>query len=153
MELNNQISDDIMLKNISKMLPGSGSSLSFLGIRYWFYCFFSACHIDPRELDVVTITLRSDPRSFTDSELTTIREQIALLLHQQGSVNININIDDVMVEPKSGIGLSLFYLLVQEFIFGFCLLQAILARFCNFLPPSNRKMVGGLCQEQKWLLY
>ena len=71
---------------------------------------------------MVTITLRSDPRSFTDSELTTIREQIALLLHQQGSVNININIDDVMVEPKSGIGLSLFYLLVQEFIFGFCLL-------------------------------
>ncbi|XP_046464140.1 dyslexia-associated protein KIAA0319-like protein [Daphnia pulex] len=59
-------------------------------------------HSNPRELDVVTITLRSDPRSFTDSELTTIREQIALLLHQQGSVNININIDDVMVEPKSG---------------------------------------------------
>ena len=102
---------------------------------------------------MVTITLRSDPRSFTDSELTTIREQIALLLHQQGSVNININIDDVMGEPKSGTGLSLFYLLAPEFIFGFCLLQAILARFCNFLPPSNRKMVGGLCQEQKWLLY
>jgi hypothetical protein len=57
---------------------------------------------------VVTITLRSDPRSFTDSELTTIREQIALLLHQQGSVNININIDDVMVEPKSGIVFLIF---------------------------------------------
>nr|CAH0113255.1 unnamed protein product [Daphnia galeata] len=60
-------------------------------------------HSNPRELDVVAIiTLRSDPRSFTDRELTAIREQIALLLHQQGSVNININIDDVMVEPKSG---------------------------------------------------
>lgn len=58
-------------------------------------------HSNPRELDVVTITLKSDPRSFTDSELSTIREQIALLLHQQGSINININIDDVMVEPKS----------------------------------------------------
>nr|CAH0104634.1 unnamed protein product [Daphnia galeata] len=59
-------------------------------------------HSNPRELDVVAIiTLRSDPRSFTDRELTAIREQIALLLHQQGSVNININIDDVMVEPKS----------------------------------------------------
>lgn len=58
--------------------------------------------LDPRELDVVTITLKSDPRSFTENELTTIRDQIALLLHQQGSVNININIDDVMVEPKSG---------------------------------------------------
>nr|CAG4650724.1 EOG090X00QS [Simocephalus serrulatus] len=59
-------------------------------------------HSNPRELDVVTITLKSDPRSFTESELATIRDQIALLLHQQGSVNININIDDVMVEPKSG---------------------------------------------------
>nr|CAH0113256.1 unnamed protein product [Daphnia galeata] len=59
-------------------------------------------HSNPRELDVVAITLRSDPRSFTDRELTAIREQIALLLHQQGSVNININIDDVMIEPKSG---------------------------------------------------
>ena len=46
MELNNQISDDIMLKNISKMLPGSGSSLSFLGIRYWFYCFFIQYYSD-----------------------------------------------------------------------------------------------------------
>nr|CAH0104636.1 unnamed protein product [Daphnia galeata] len=61
-------------------------------------------HSNPRELDVVAITLRSDPRSFTDRELTAIREQIALLLHQQGSVNININIDDVMIEPKSGHG-------------------------------------------------
>ncbi len=58
--------------------------------------------LDPRELDTVTITLKSDPRSFTENELATIREQIALLLHQQGSINININIDDVMVEPKSG---------------------------------------------------
>lgn len=57
---------------------------------------------DPRELDVVTMTLKSDPRSFTESELNTIRDQIALLLHQQGSVNININIGDIVVEPKSG---------------------------------------------------
>nr|CAG4636763.1 EOG090X00QS [Ceriodaphnia reticulata] len=59
-------------------------------------------HSNPRELDTVVITLKSDPRSFTENELTTIREQIALLLHQQGSINININIDDVMVEPKAG---------------------------------------------------
>lgn len=77
------------------MLPG--------GLFLWHvFILFFLFYADPRELDVVTITLRSDPRSFTDSELTTIREQIALLLHQQGSINININIDDVMVEPKSG---------------------------------------------------
>lgn len=57
---------------------------------------------DPRELDVVTISLRSDPRTFTENELTTIREQLALLLHQQGSTEINVNIDDVVIEPKSG---------------------------------------------------
>lgn len=72
-----------------------------LVLKARFHCFLGF-YADPRELDVVTITLKSDPRSFTDSELSTIREQIALLLHQQGSINININIDDVMVEPKSG---------------------------------------------------
>ena len=100
-------------------------------------------HIDPRELDVVAIiTLRSDPRSFTDRELTAIREQIALLLHQQGSVNININIDDVMVEPKSGIDLSLFYLLVPELIFGLCL-QATYTR--TVLQIFYHRQIG------KWL--
>ncbi len=90
---------------------------------YCFHCFLSACYTDPRELDVVTITLRSDPRSFTDSELTTIREQIALLLHQQGSVNININIDDVMVEPKSGI---------LSFLFSFCVSVLLLVLFTGY---------------------
>lgn len=74
----------------------------------FFFVNLNLLTIDPRELDVVTITLKSDPRSFTESELATIRDQIALLLHQQGSVNININIDDVMVEPKSGIKLTIF---------------------------------------------
>lgn len=54
-------------------------------------------------MDVVTITLRSDPRNFKESDLTTIRDQVALLLHQQGSTSINVNIDDVLVEPKSGL--------------------------------------------------
>ncbi len=57
---------------------------------------------DPREMDVVTITLICDPRNFKESDLSTIRDQLALLLHQQGSGNINVNIDDVVVEPKSG---------------------------------------------------
>nr|CAG4643003.1 EOG090X00QS [Ilyocryptus agilis] len=59
-------------------------------------------HPNPRELDVVTITLKSNPRVFKESDLNTIREQIALLLHQQGSNNINVNVDDVLIEPKSG---------------------------------------------------
>ena len=62
-------------------------------------------------MDVVTITLKSDPRSFTQSDLSTIREQIGLLLHQQGSVNVNINIDDVMIEPKSGREKNIVFLL------------------------------------------
>ena len=51
---------------------------------------------------MVSITLKCDPRIFTEGELNTIRDQIALLLHQQGNANININIGDVIVEPKSG---------------------------------------------------
>lgn len=48
------------------------------------------------------IALKCDPRTFTENELATIREQLALLLHQQGSTEINVNIDDVVVEAKSG---------------------------------------------------
>lgn len=60
-----------------------------------------AVFLDPRELDVVLITLKSDPRSLKEGELTTIRDQIALLIHQQGIVDINVNIADIIVEPKS----------------------------------------------------
>nr|CAG4648482.1 EOG090X00QS [Polyphemus pediculus] len=71
-------------------------------------------HSNPRESDVVTMTLKSDPRSFTESELTTIRDQIALLLHQQGIVDININMDDVMIEPKSGYVFLQFFTTVKS---------------------------------------
>lgn len=67
-----------------------------------------------RELDVVTITLKSDPRSLKEGELTTIRDQIALLIHQQGTVNININIADIMVEPKSGYVVLQFFTTVKS---------------------------------------
>ena len=79
--------------------------------------FFLNCLADARELDVVTITLKSDPRSLKEGELTTIRDQIALLIHQQGTVNININIADIMVEPKSGnqTWLILSSILIQQY--------------------------------------
>lgn len=56
--------------------------------------------LDPHELDMVVLTLKSDPRKFTENDLNVVRDQIKLLLHQQG--NVNINIGDVIVHPKSG---------------------------------------------------
>lgn len=72
------------------------------------------CIIDPRELDVVIITLKSDPRSLKEGELTTIRDQIALLIHQQGIVDINVNIADVIVEPKSSYVILQFFTTVKS---------------------------------------
>jgi len=69
---------------------------------------------NPRELDVVIITLKSDPRSLKEGELMTIRDQIALLIHQQGIVDININIADVIVEPKSSYVVLEFFTTVKS---------------------------------------
>ena len=69
---------------------------------------------DPREMDVVIITLKSDPRSLKEGELMTIRDQIALLIHQQGIVDININIADVIVEPKSSYVVLEFFTTVKS---------------------------------------
>lgn len=82
-----QVKDNIFISNIPIKV-----------LTHWLVSVIS----DPRELDVVTLTLKSDPRSFTENELTTIRDQIALLLHQQGILDININIGDIIVEPNSG---------------------------------------------------
>ena len=63
---------------------------------------------------MVQLTLKSDPRSFTDNELSTLRDQIRLLLHQQGNTDINIIIDDVIVEPKTGFVVLQFYSTVRS---------------------------------------
>nr|CAG4642290.1 EOG090X00QS [Evadne anonyx] len=69
---------------------------------------------NPRELDVVIITLKSDPRRLKEGELMTIRDQIALLIHQQGIVDINVNIADVIVEPKSSYVVLQFFTTVKS---------------------------------------
>ena len=53
-------------------------------------------------MDVVVMTLKSDPRAFTERELTALRGQISILLHELSKEDININIDDMIVEPKTG---------------------------------------------------
>jgi len=68
---------------------------------------------DPRRLDAVTLTLASDAAAFTEGELTTLRDQIRLLLHQPGSVDVSVHMDDVVVDPRSGHLVLQFYTSVK----------------------------------------
>ena len=68
---------------------------------------------DPRRLDAVTLTLASDAAAFTEGELTTLRDQIRLLLHQPGSVDVSVHMDDVVVDPRSGHPVLQFYTSVK----------------------------------------